>query len=99
MSFTEFKPEDGAPPESMKLFGAILTALGFLTALVGWGVRRLKPWSRFPFIFLNLPGLLGFPAATLISGYCLYLSAGPTGKYILSERYQRIVERTPEVKA
>lgn len=96
---TDFKPDDATEtPEEIKLISAISAALGFLTALVGWGIRQLKPWSRLPFILLNIPGLLGFPLGTLISFYCIRMTIGETGKYILSEEYQRIVSRTQGVK-
>ena len=98
--FADFKPNGAEDlPEGIKLIGAIIAALGFLSALVGWGIRRLKSWSRLPFILLNLFGLLGFPVGTIISGYCLYLILGENGKYLLSTEYGKIVERTQGVKA
>lgn len=102
MMFADFKPrdlEEGINPQGIRAVGFIVGALGFLILVVGIGVRTLRPWSRIPFIVLNVLNLLSFPVGTFISCYCIYLSAGVTGNYILSDEYREIVKRTPGVKA
>ena len=75
----------------MLLFAAIFIAVGF-------GIRRLRPWTRVPVGILAGLGLLGFPLGTLIYAYILYLVFSERGKIVFSESYQDVITATPHIK-
>lgn len=80
------------------LIGLALAGVGVGQGFVGYGLRRLRQWSRIPTIILSSIGLLGFPVGTLINVLILVNVAGAKGKMVLSEEYQLVIAATPHVK-
>lgn len=76
----------------------LILAMGIAQFIVGFAVRKLKPWSRIGVGILSGIGLIGFPVGTLISGYILFLVFGKKGKMVFSEPYKEIIAATPHVK-
>ncbi|WP_193211530.1 hypothetical protein [Luteolibacter marinus] len=78
----------------------ILIVLGLLVAqvFVGWGLRRLKPWSRIAATVFSVIGLIQFPVGTLIGIYCLVIFYSKKGAMVFSPAYQEIIAQTPHVK-
>lgn len=76
----------------------VLVGLLVLQFVVGWGLRRLKPWARIGGAVVSGLSLLNFPVGTLIGAYCLYLFFSAKGGVVFSPAYQEIIAQTPEVK-
>ena len=77
---------------------ALLVAMALGLGLVGWGVRKLRPWARALGCLLSGIGLFGFPVGTLINGYILYLLLSRKGRTIFSPAYQDVIAATPHIK-
>lgn len=84
--------------EASAALGLVLAALAAAYLVVGWGVRRLKPWSRIGASVIAVPGLLGFPIGTLISAYILYLMLSKKGRTVYSPAYQAVIAATPQIR-
>lgn len=80
------------------VMGSIYGVLGILQFLVAYGLRRLKPWSRWPAVAFSCLGLLAFPVGTLINGVILANLLGAKGKLVFSDDYKRITAATPHIK-
>jgi hypothetical protein len=80
------------------LVGFVLLGLGLLQLCVGWGLRRLRSWSRIPTIILSAIGLLAFPIGTLIHGYIMYLVVCKKGAVVFSDEYKSVIEATPDIR-
>jgi len=76
----------------------VITAIGAVALLAGWGVRALRPWGRNVGSVISVIGLLNFPSGTLINGYILYLFFSKKGRTIFGPGYRDIVAATPHVK-
>lgn len=79
-------------------FGVISIVFAVAMAVVGYGLRTLKPWVRVPAIVLAAIGLLGFPVGTLINGYVLYLLLCTKGRFIFTPEYEAVRQATPHVR-
>ena len=93
-----FMSEEEGAFISKALTVIILLGLGIFQCYVGWGLRRLRRWSRIPTIILSSIGLIGFPIGTLINGYILYLVLCRKGVVVLSDEYKSIIEATPDIR-
>lgn len=78
--------------------GFAYIAIAALTAFLGLGFRRLRPWIRIPGGILSAIGLLAIPIGTLLNLYILYSMFGAKGQVVLSPSYDAIVAQTPHVK-
>lgn len=78
--------------------GFAYISISALTAFLGLGFRRLRPWIRIPGGILNGIGLLAIPIGTLINLYILWSMFGAKGQVVLSPSYEAIVAQTPHVK-
>ena len=76
----------------------IFFVLGIGQFCVGYGLRRLKRWSRVPSGILSGLGLLAIPIGTLINAYILYLIFSKKGKMVFSDEYHDIIKQTPHIK-
>ncbi len=77
---------------------ALLALLGLACAVLGYGLRRLRPWAHLPSGVLSGIGLLAFPAGTLINAWALYLLFCAKGRTVLAADYQQIIDATPHIK-
>ncbi|QDU90578.1 hypothetical protein Pla175_39850 [Pirellulimonas nuda] len=83
----------------------ILSVLAVVTGTLGWGLRRLKAWSRLgTILFASLNLLLAVtlyrfnPVGMLINIYILWLLGSAKGKFVFSEEYQHARSATPHIK-
>ena len=76
----------------------IFLILGVGQLWVGFGLRRLRKWSRSAAGALSGIGLLGFPIGTIINAYFLYLLFSQKGKMVFSDEYRAVIEQTPHIK-
>jgi len=83
--------------EARLVLGIVFATLAVAYVVVGWGVRRLKPWSRIGASVIAVPGLLGFPIGTLISAYILYLMLSKKGRTVYSPEYREVIAATPQI--
>ncbi|QDT06680.1 hypothetical protein K227x_50960 [Rubripirellula lacrimiformis] len=88
-------PQDSAVQGGI---GAIYLGFGVLNGFIGWGLRKLRPWTRIAAIIFSAIGLIGFPIGTLISAYILYLLLSEKGKVVFSPYYQDVIQQTPHIK-
>lgn len=77
---------------------AVYLVIGILSIIVGFGIRRLRPWARIASVVLSAIGLLEIPIGTVINGYILYLLASRKGQLIFTPQYAEIIAATPHVK-
>jgi len=91
-------PMPAAQREGSLTAGLIFAALAVIYIVVGWGVRRLKPWSRAAACVVAVPGLLGVPIGTIVSVYILYLMLSQKGRMVYSPEYQAAIAATPQIK-
>lgn len=84
--------------ESVILIGGLLVLVGLAQGVVGFGLRRLRPWTKIPVGVISGIGLLGIPLGTIINGYILYLMFSEKGSRVLSPEYQEIIRETPHIK-
>ena len=68
---------------------AIVIAVGLLA--VGFGLRKLKGWSRIPAAVFAGIGLLSFPMGTVINSYVLYLLLSQKGITVHSLEYREVI--------
>lgn len=80
------------------VIGMAVAVLGIVYVASGWGLRKLRSWSRAPAIVLAAIGLLGFPIGTLINAYVLWLVLSARGRMVLSTEYASIIEATPHIR-
>ncbi len=85
-------------PGALAGVAAIYLAIGILSIIVGFGIRRLRPWARVASVVLSAIGLLEIPIGTVINGYILYLLVSRKGQLIFTPRYAEIIAATPHVK-
>ncbi|MEZ6034801.1 MAG: hypothetical protein R3C17_17035 [Planctomycetaceae bacterium] len=91
--------QDGAQDAVVGLLaGIFITGLSLGQGFVGFGLRRLRGWTRIPVGILSGIGLLGFPVGTLINGYILYLIFSQKGSRVFAPEYQAIIQQTPHIK-
>ncbi|HEY5911798.1 MAG TPA: hypothetical protein VJA21_14445 [Verrucomicrobiae bacterium] len=90
-----FDPERSRRYEYVPFY-ALALALLFLST--GMGLRKLRPWSRIVSGVISGFGLLVFPFGTLINGLVLYMLFSQKGAMVFSERYQRAIAVTPNLK-
>lgn len=76
----------------------LLALLGLACAVLGFGLRRLRPWAHWPSGVLSGIGLLAFPAGTLINAWALYLLFCEKGRTVLAADYQQIIDATAHIK-
>lgn len=89
----------GAPmADGDTVTSVVMLAGGVGLFFAGSGVRSLRPWGRILGCVLSGIGLLGFPIATLINGYILYLLLSKKGRTIFSPGYQEVIAATPHIK-
>jgi|GEM_PF-619385 len=81
-----------------RLMGAVFAGLGLAQGFVGYGLRRLRGWTRIPTLLFSLIGLFGFPIGTLINAYIIYQVMSARGKFVTSPEYQAIIAATPHLK-
>jgi hypothetical protein len=80
-------------------------ALWVAQLAAGWGLRKLRPWSKFVAGILVGIGLIrSFPVLTLAGGIgvsisvlILYLLFSAKGRKVLSPAYAEIVAQTPHL--
>lgn len=77
--------------------GAIILPLIYLP--LGRNLRQLKPQAAYPARLVSYLGLFAFPVGTLLHACILYYLFSEKGRFVLSDEYRAIVERTPDVKA
>ena len=77
---------------------AAMLVAGCLVAACGLGLRQLRPWARVVATLCSLVGLLGFPWATLLSAYFLFLLLSRKGSTVFSADYQTVIAHTPEME-
>ncbi len=78
--------------------GGFYVCLGLFQGFVGYGLRKLRGWTRIAASILSAFGLIGFPIGTLISGYFLYLLLSEKGRVVFSEPYKQVIAQTPHIK-
>jgi len=78
--------------------GIFYLGLGLFQGFVGYGLRKLRGWTRIAASVYSGIGLLGFPVGTLISGYFLYLLLSEKGRIVFSESYKKVIEQTPHIR-
>lgn len=66
------------------VIGVFLAALGLPGLIVGWGLLKLRSWSRVPGFVLGFLNLLNFPFGTLLGGYTLWVLFQPAAERLLS---------------
>lgn len=74
---------------------ALVIVLASLNALIGWGLKRHKPWSRWLGIAVAIPCLIRFPFGTLANSWVLFVLCSPDAKRTLSTGHAEIVRMTP----
>jgi hypothetical protein len=96
---------DGVISPYWKTVGLVL-AICIGQFVAGWGLRKLRPWSKFLagilavislirlFPVVTLSGVIG----TLVGVYILYLLFCPKGRTVLSPAYAEIVAQTPHLR-
>lgn len=84
--------------QTVVTLGAVYLVIGILSIIVGFGIRRLRPWARVASVVLSAIGLLEIPIGTVINGYILYLLVSRKGQLIFTPRYAEIIAATPHVK-
>ena len=62
-------------------------ALSLPSIVIGWGLYRLRPWSRIAGIVLSIVSLISFPFGTILGVYGLWV--------LFSKDGQRLFEATP----
>ncbi len=62
-------------------------ALSLPSIIIGWGLYRLRPWSRIAGIVLSIVSLISFPFGTILGVYGLWV--------LFSKDGQRLFEATP----
>ncbi len=77
---------------------AVYLAIGILSIIVGFGIRRLRPWARVVSVILSAIGLLEIPIGTVINAYILYLLVSRKGQLIFTAQYAQIIAATPHVR-
>ncbi len=97
MMFALFQPEMAMDGSLIGLF-IFYIIFGVAAIFLGRGLRTLRRWVKVPVGFISAIGLLGFPVGTLINGFVLYLIFSSKGKMVLSDEYQEIVRKTPDIK-
>lgn len=75
-----------------------ISAVAIFQLVVGWCLRRLRPWTKIPAMVLAALSLFAFPVGTVIGLYLLLILAGKKGRFVLSPEYAGIRERTPHIK-
>jgi len=91
--------ERGDLPPGFELFlGAFYLVFSALYFWFGFALRSFRNWARITVGIFTIPGLLGIPIGTLISGYILYLLFSEKGKYVCSPQYQEVIAATPHIK-
>jgi len=91
-----FQPNE--PRGVMIGIGLVYFALGLFQGFIGWGLRRLTPWTRIAASVLSAFGLLAVPIGTIISAYFLWVLLGEKGKIVFSDHYRSVIEQTPHIK-
>ena len=70
---------------------------GLIWIMVGLCVRAIRPWSRVPAIVISVIGLFAFPIGTLMAAIFLVTLLSRKGKYVLSDEYLGVIERTQHI--
>jgi hypothetical protein len=78
--------------------GGLLLLLAVGAGALGFGLRRLKSWTRIPAAIFSGLGMLNIPIGTLINGYILYLILSRKGRTVLSAEYAEVVAQTPHLR-
>lgn len=58
--------------------------IGVPLTIVGFGLFRLRPWSRSPAIFISILGLFAFPLGTIVCGWLLVVLLSEQGKRLFA---------------
>lgn len=80
------------------VIAVVVLVLGIGQGAVGFGLRRLRSWTRIPVGVLSGIGLIAVPLGTIINGYILYLIFSEKGNRVFSPEYQEIIRQTPHIK-
>jgi hypothetical protein len=80
------------------LIGVVAFFLGIAQGIVGFGLRRLRSWTRIPVGVISSLGLIAVPLGTIINGYILYLIFSEKGNRVFSPEYQEVIQQTPHIK-
>lgn len=97
---TAFVPSmDKSAGQGEALFISVFVlAFGIAYGVLGYGLRRLLSWARWPTVALSFIGLIGFPVGTLISILILVNLLGKKATLVFSPEYKDIIAATPHVK-
>jgi hypothetical protein len=74
-----------------------LIFVGGFSAVLSFGIMKLRAWARYLAIVCSAVGLFAVPIGTLISGYILYLFFKPASSLIFSSRYREVIAETPDL--
>lgn len=88
----------GMPSAVTAVFVVILLAIAVVQLLIGWGLRRIRPWSRWPLVIVSAVTLLNPPFGTALGAYGLYLAVSQKGTVVFSPGYQQIMAQTPHLR-
>lgn len=80
------------------VIGVVVLLLGIAQGIVGFGLRRLRSWTRIPVGVISGLGLIAVPIGTIVNGYILYLIFSEKGNRVFSPEYQDIIQQTPHIK-
>ena len=79
-------------------FAVGLFVLGLAQVYLGWGVRSLRKWARWPGVAVSVLGLFGFPVGTLVGVYALWLYLSKKGRTVFTPEYAAVRAATPYLK-
>lgn len=85
-------------PEVAVANGRIVLFLGGLHIGIGWALIKLRNCARIIAGIFAIPGLVGIPIGTLISGYIIYSLFSKKAKYVCSIDYKKVISETPDIK-
>ncbi len=91
-------PKTASADGSLKIVAVVYIFLAIGLIATGWGLRALKPWSKFTAIFAALFSTFLFPFSAVVSVYILWLVFSKKGRYVLSSEYAAIVAAAPAVE-
>ena len=83
------------PGLSVQVIGSGVFAFALIG--LGFGLRHLKPWARFPAIFLCIVGMFMLPG-TLLSAAMLFILVRRRHNIVFTSDYADICRQTPDVR-
>ncbi len=97
VGFAAFYSGSGPGGPELGIF-ALLFVVCVAQFFAGWGLRKLRPWSKVPAGIVAAVSLISIPIGTIFGLYFLYLIFSAKGRTILSPGYQDIVAQTPHLR-